>query len=182
MDGISATMDLSQAYSLLKSTSTIDNARWFSDTYKEAGFGDADKVADYVEHILHDAHAWVDSFPMKVNALSTFKKPKTALTALLTCDAVAELLGAPQVTQVREAVEAVFNDKKFMKNVVKERKAAAPVTEAEAAPETADAQQDDLCRRLRHENEALRKALLSLASTIAGGDAITILALSLATV
>lgn len=182
MDGISATMDLSQAYTLLKSTSTIDNARWFFDTYKDAGFGDADKVSDYVEHILHDARAWVDGFPNKATALSTFKKPKTALTALLTCDAVAELLGAPQVTQVREAVEAVFNDKKFMKNVIKERK-AAPVTEAKAAaPETTDAQLDDLCRRLRHENEALRKALLSLASTIAGGDAITILALSLATV
>lgn len=179
MVSTAATMDLSQACTLLKSTSTTDNARWFSETYKNAGFGDGDELNDYIQHILHDARAWVDTFPDTIVALSTFKKPKTALIALLSAVDVIELLGAEKATLVKSAVEAVFNDKKFMKNVVKERKSTVTVEKTDI-PETVDPQHD-MCLRLRHENEALRKALMSLAKDLPGGEAITILALSIAT-
>lgn len=174
-----ATMELTRAHALLKNASTTDNAHWFQDVYVNAGFNDTDDLTDYVQHILYDANAWVNGFPAKVVALNTFKKPKTALMVLLNLEEAVGALGQDVATSVKDAVDAVFNDKKFMRNIVKERKAAP---EPEAALDDSNAIDQAQLIRLKHENEALRKALFSLVTEDAGvGDAVKILALSLST-
>jgi hypothetical protein len=154
--------DLAQACALLKSESTTDNVRYFADVYESAGFAEDDNLADYVSHIESDARSWASAFPAKIVALNTFKKAKTALLALFALDKVVEALGADLVARGRESVDGVFNDKAFMKNIVKERKNAAMV-EAETieAPPL-----DERCRRLEHENDVLRRALLSLTADL----------------
>jgi flavin-binding protein dodecin len=165
-------IDLNQACALLKSESTTDNVRWFVDVYENDGFTEEDNLTDYICHIQSDARSWASAFPAKIVALNTFKKAKTALLALFALDKVNEALGVELVTKGRESVDTVFNDKAFMKSIVKERKNAALVeAETVEAPPL-----DDRCRRLEHENKVLRQALVSLTRDLpAAAQAICIL-------
>jgi hypothetical protein len=70
--------------------------------------------------------------------------------------------------------ETVFNDKKFMKNIVKERKDNASKAEDDVVDEEPPSSDPAA------ERATLREAPLSLAINIPGGEAIKILALSLA--
>ena len=85
-----------------------DQARVFTDVYKQYAFRDDQPVSEYLEFILHEPVAWFEGLPGTMKSKASIARPKTAVCKLMKCAEVIAVLGAEVCEKVHSVLWATF--------------------------------------------------------------------------
>jgi hypothetical protein len=85
-----------------------DQARVFTDVYKQYAFRDEQPVSEYLEFVLHEPVAWFEGLPGTMKSKASIARPKTAVCKLVKCAEVIAALGAEVCEQVHSVLWATF--------------------------------------------------------------------------
>ena len=85
-----------------------DQARVFTDVYKQYAFRDDQPVSEYLEFILHEPVAWFEGLPGTMKSKASIARPKTAVCKLVKCAEVIAALGAEVCEHVHSVLWATF--------------------------------------------------------------------------
>lgn len=96
-------MILSEAAALLG-----DQARVFTDVYKQYAFREDQTLTEYLEFILHEPVAWFEGLPGTMKSKASIARPKTAVCKLVKCAEVIAVLGAEVCEQVHSVLWGTF--------------------------------------------------------------------------
>jgi hypothetical protein len=85
-----------------------DQARVFTDVYKQYAFRDDQLLSEYLEFILHEPVAWFEGLPGTMKSKASIARPKTAVCKLVKCAEVIAALGAEVCEHVHSVLWATF--------------------------------------------------------------------------
>jgi hypothetical protein len=85
-----------------------DQARVFTDVYKQYAFRDDQTLSEYLEFILHEPVAWFEGLPGTMKSKASIARPKTAVCKLVKCAEVIAALGAEVCEHVHSVLWATF--------------------------------------------------------------------------
>jgi len=85
-----------------------DQARVFTDVYKQYAFRDDQPLSEYLEFILHEPVAWFEGLPGTMKSKASIARPKTAVCKLMKCAEVIAVLGADVCEHVHSLLWSTF--------------------------------------------------------------------------
>jgi hypothetical protein len=119
LSGVSEVPTVGVAAELLGTKYHKDYRKYFEAMCKKRDLAATAPLSAYVDAILKDTLAWLESFPENLHSKSAYSKPKTAMLNLLSDASIVEGLGSDYCRAASKAIELAF---KAHSNVIVEKR------------------------------------------------------------